>query len=128
MGVGDIVLGRKTGLNPTIPLCPYCGKEKNEIILTGLSGEKWAEEHGYNNGQMPMCIYLEGDIEPCDKCKEQGIGIVEISFEKSYTGRKWLVKEELIRRLINNEELLRSILKKRVVLMSEETIIQIGLN
>ena len=28
------------GLNPTIPLCFLCGKEKNEVVLLGSSYKK----------------------------------------------------------------------------------------
>ena len=42
MSKGDIKLSKKHGLQPTIPLCPYCGKEKNEIALLGAAGDKLA--------------------------------------------------------------------------------------
>lgn len=32
---GSIELSPKYGVNPTIPVCFWCGKEKNEIALMG---------------------------------------------------------------------------------------------
>ena len=43
---GRILLSEKHGLNPSIVACPYCGKGKNEIALTGLAGEEWAKKNG----------------------------------------------------------------------------------
>ena len=33
------------GLNPTIPLCFLCGKEKNEVVLLGSSYKKEAPKN-----------------------------------------------------------------------------------
>lgn len=71
-----LLIGEK-GVNPTIPLCPYCGKGKNELILTGLAGEEWAKKNGRPDGEMPMYVQLEGDIEPCDECKKRGIAFAQ---------------------------------------------------
>lgn len=51
----------KAGLNPTIPVCHYCGKGKNLIMLTGLAGETWAKKNGRSDGQMPMEVYVTED-------------------------------------------------------------------
>ena len=75
----------KNGLNPTIPLCYYCGKEKNQIVLTGAEGSKWARKN-----------------------------------------RRWLITEDYIKRIINNEELLSSILEKRVAFIDETTAKKLG--
>ena len=120
----------KKGLNPTIPLCPYCGEAKNEIMLTGLEGEKWAEKNGIPGGEMPMHIHIAGDVEPCDKCKERGVAVVEVvsDDDKSMTGNRWLVKDDFIKRLVNDKNLLESILKKRVLMIPSEVSKMIGLN
>lgn len=47
----------KKGLNPTIPVCHYCGEPKNMIMLTGLEGEKWAKENGHSDGEC-RCMFM----------------------------------------------------------------------
>lgn len=120
----------KKGLNPTIPLCLYCGEAKNEIVLTGLEGERWAEKNGLPGGEMPMHIHIAGDVEPCNKCKEKGIALVEVVSDnnKSMTGNRWLVKDDFIKRLVNDKNLLESILKKRILMIPSEISKMIGLN
>lgn len=65
-----ILLSEKHGLNPTIPLCFWCGKEKNEVALLGkLKDDKEAPKN---------CLL---DYEPCNECKKQfdlGIAIIEV--------------------------------------------------
>lgn len=56
---GSISLHPKHGLNPTIPACFYCGKDKDMIALLGAEYKEEAPMH--------MVI----DIEPCDQCKEK---------------------------------------------------------
>ena len=106
----------KTGLNPSIPLCPYCGEAKNEIILTGLSGEVWAKKNGYSD--MPKYIYVENDIIPCDECKKKGIAVVEVfsDYEKTPTGNKWLVTEEFVREIMK-DQMLGSVLNERIFMI-----------
>lgn len=54
----------KYGLNPVIPICFWCGKDREEIALMG----KVKDEDG-REIEMPMhaCI----DFEPCDECREE---------------------------------------------------------
>ena len=124
-----IRLSKTAGVNPTIPLCPYCGEPKNEILLTGYEGEEWAKKHGMSDGQMPMYIQLEGDIKPCDKCKEKGIAFVEVEeASQKFTGNKWLLKEEAIKRFHKAGPKLNKILERRVVLVSEQAAEMLGLH
>lgn len=54
-----IKISPKHGLNPTIPVCFWCGKNKNEIVLLGkLKDDKEA----------PKNVVM--DYEPCEKCAE----------------------------------------------------------
>lgn len=114
-------IGKETGLNPTIPLCPYCGEGKNQIILTGYEGEKWAKKNGRSDGRMPMYVRLEGDIEPCDECKKKGIALVEVNPEtKEPSGTLHLVKEEFIKHLLSHDsEMLNRVLKQRILMIPE---------
>ena len=61
----DIPLSPKHGLNPTIPICFWCGEEKNEIALMGRIGDARKGE----DFEAPMHAVL--DYEPCDKCREK---------------------------------------------------------
>jgi hypothetical protein len=65
-----IVLSEKYGVNPTIPICFFCGEPKNELILMGkLKGDVEAPKN--------ICI----NKEPCDQCKEymeKGVMLVSV--------------------------------------------------
>lgn len=63
-----IKLSPKYGVNPCIPICCWCGKEKNEIALLGrLKGD----------AEAPRSSVL--DFEPCDECEEKfKLGVVLI--------------------------------------------------
>lgn len=70
----SIPLSPKHGLNPTIPVCAWCGKEKNEIALMGRIKTDVKGE----DPQAPMHCVL--DYEPCDECKaqwSQGVAVLE---------------------------------------------------
>lgn len=55
----SIKISPKYGVNPTIPVCFFCGEEKQEIALLGkLKGDVEAPHR--------MCL----DYEPCEKCKQ----------------------------------------------------------
>ena len=63
----DIKLSPKHGVNPTIPICFWCGKEKNEIALLGRIG-------GKKDLEAPKNMVL--DFEPCDECaSKMALGI-----------------------------------------------------
>lgn len=50
----------KHGLNPTIPICFWCGKERGEVALLGkLPGDAEAPKH----------VVL--DYEPCESCRAE---------------------------------------------------------
>lgn len=55
----SIPLHPKYGVNPTIPVCLFCGEEKGGIALLG---------NNYK-GEAPMHMVI--DVEPCDACKEK---------------------------------------------------------
>lgn len=54
MGKG-IILSKEHGLNPSVMVCPICGKKGDIAILGHIKGDKEAPR------------YIQGDI--CDKCK-----------------------------------------------------------
>lgn len=72
----SIKVSKKYGVNPTIPVCFFCGEEKNEIALLGKITNKQTKEEI----EAPMKMVL--DYEPCDKCKEawsKGVAIIEVT-------------------------------------------------
>jgi len=98
-----IVLSEKWGVNPTIPICWYCEKEKNQLVMLGKEGEKVARLLGHEDGQMPRATQLPLDFEPCDACKKVGIGFIEITNEEvpEPTGHLWLLKFAAAKSLLN---------------------------
>ena len=102
-----IRLSEKHGVNPTMGICAFCGKETGEIALLGkLKGDKEAPRH-------TVLSY-----EPCDECKKQwaqGVAIIEVSrypvtdgqpqiAEGAYpTGRVAVVREEALNGGLNEK-------------------------
>ncbi len=60
--MSGIKLSPKYGVNPTIPVCFWCGKEKNEIALMGHVGDGRKHE----DFEMPMHAII--NYEPCEEC------------------------------------------------------------
>lgn len=70
-----IILSPKHGVNPCIPVCFFCGEEKNELAFLG----KLPARDGDSDPEAPKHLVL--DYEPCDKCKEKfskGVLIIEV--------------------------------------------------
>lgn len=69
--MANLRLSPKHGVNPCIPICCWCGKEKNEIALLGrLKGD----------AEAPKSAIL--DYEPCDDCMEKfnlGVVLIEVT-------------------------------------------------
>lgn len=60
----SIKFSPKYGVNPTISVCFWCGKEKNEIALCGRIGDGRKHE----DFEAPKHAVL--NYEPCDECKK----------------------------------------------------------
>ena len=72
--MSKIRLSEKYGVNPTIPICFWCGKEKNEIALMGKIGK------GQEDIEAPKHMVL--DYNPCEKCEKlmaKGVTLMEVS-------------------------------------------------
>ena len=82
----EIKLHPKYGLNPTIPVCMYCGEEMNEIAFLGASYKEEA----------PKTMIM--GIEPCEKCAEKfGDFVVLLEHDgKQPTGHWVAVRKECI--------------------------------
>jgi hypothetical protein len=68
----SIRISEKHGVNPTIPVCFWCGKEKNEIALLGKL-----------KGDIEAPMYCVLDYEPCEECqKKWNLGVALIGTSK----------------------------------------------
>lgn len=91
-----IELSPKHGVNATIPVCFWCGKEKNEIVMLGRVRERDPHTGKAVRGsdvEVPMRMVL--NYEPCDCCKEkfeQGVHLVEVSTSRP-DGRLAITKD-----------------------------------
>lgn len=75
----SIPLSPTYGVNPTIPLCFWCGNEKNEIALMG-------EMPGDTEAPRNAII----DYEPCDACRtnmKKGVTLVGVVKQPLPDGR-----------------------------------------
>lgn len=74
----NIKLHPKYGLNPSVEVCFWCGKETNAIILFG----------GEIKEEAPRTV--TGSYEPCDKCSkkwELGFVLIEASNKPNIEGQ-----------------------------------------
>ena len=121
-----ITLSKKHGLNPAIPKCFYCGQDKNEIILAGkMKGDQQAPQG------------MIWDEQPCDKCMEfmkEGVILISVNEQLTTdvknpyrTGGFAVVREEMIRRLVQPQQLAKQIIKRRVAFIPDEVWHAIGL-
>lgn len=126
----SINISPQHGVNPTIPVCFFCGEDKNEVVLLGkLKGDKKAPMH--------MCL----DYEPCDKCKElfaQGILLMGVTQHPSDdrpsiqeglypTGRYIVVQPAFIARMFD-EETATNVLNEGKALIADDVLYQIQKN
>lgn len=108
----SIRLSPKHGVNPCIPRCFFCGKEKNMIALMGkLPGD----------AEAPMNAVI--DYEPCDECAagmSQGVALIGVTerapdnrpplkaqggVEVYPTGQFIVARTEAAQRMFNNDSL-----------------------
>lgn len=75
----SIKLSPKHGVNPCIPICFFCGNDRNEIVLFGKIGRE--------DKEAPMKAVV--DYEPCDECKKkfaEGVLLIEVTDSPQYIG------------------------------------------
>lgn len=119
----NIKISPKHGLNPLIPKCFFCGKEKNEIAILGKIDRK--------DSEAPRSAII--DYVPCEECKEKfksGILLVEASekpivknqmeiVKGAYPTGKWmLVSEKFIRGWMVDKDYAERIIKAKCSLVS----------
>lgn len=74
-----IKISPKHGLNPTIPVCFWCGKQKNEIALMGCMKD---------DIEAPKNMVL--DYVPCEECQSHmamGVAVLEASDHPNTEGQ-----------------------------------------
>lgn len=133
----DIKLSPEHGLNPTIPVCFWCGQEKEEIALLGKIDKE--------DSEAPRKIIL--NYEPCDKCKEffnRGIHVIGVTEEpivetmfpivddgkvKLYpTGSMFVAPEDWVKDFLTANEkegMIEEVLEKKTLLMPDALVSQI---
>lgn len=71
--MSSIKISPKHGVNPCIPVCIFCGQQKNELALLGKLE---------NDAEAPMSAVI--DYEPCDECLSnwaKGVALLKVSTE-----------------------------------------------
>ena len=133
----SIKLSPKHGLNTCIPICFWCGKEKNEIAMLGKIDKA--------DSKAPMKAIL--NYEPCEACKEaigKGIHVIGVQEKpiveqmhpiaetpegKLYpTGSFFVSTPEWTKAMLEangNGNLVEEVLNKKTLLMPEEIVEQI---
>lgn len=106
-----ITLSPKYGVNPTIPICFWCGEERGEVALMGRIGD--GRKHEDFEAPKHMVI----DLEPCEECKKNmalGFTVIEatrhpnnvcrVEMQKDVypTGRFMVIKTEAAQRIFGS--------------------------
>lgn len=74
MASNEIRVSPKYGLNPTMPICFWCGKERGDIAIMGRIGD------GRKHEDIEAPRHMVIDYEPCDECKRNmalGFTVIE---------------------------------------------------
>lgn len=135
----DIKLSPKYGLNPTIPICFWCGQEKDEVALMGKLGDS---RKGEDIEAPKHCIV---NYDPCDKCKElfdKGIHVIGVTNQPIVkgmypmvddgkqtlypTGSMFVGTEDWAVRFLTvnqQETMIEDVLSKKVLLLPDELVV-----
>ena len=107
-----------------IPKCYFCGKDKNEIIMTTLLTKENARKVKKAHGKVI-------DKTPCDECKkymEQGVILIEVKDDdpEYRLGGFVVITEDGIKNIFPEEEA-KTLLKMRAGFIGETLWKRIGL-
>ena len=124
MKKNEIRLSPKHGVNPAVPVCFFCGQDKNEVILAGRLRD---------DAEAPRKAVW--DKQPCDTCAEymrQGVILISVregsDGENPYrTGGFAVVKAEAIERIVQPPELRAKILEARVAFIPDDAWLALGM-
>lgn len=85
----SIRISPKHGVNPCIPICAFCGQEKNEIVFMGKLKD---------DAEAPMHAVL--DYQPCDDCLSKwalGVPLVRVTSKEPAKGAVTLTENDGIK-------------------------------
>jgi hypothetical protein len=110
------------GLNPTLPVCWWCGEETGEVALLGAAFK----------GEAPHRMVL--NRAPCPKCTEQmarGITLIQATEATrgnppQMTGRWCVMTEDAVRRIFS-ADVLDNVLQHRKAMLSIDAWKHMGL-
>ena len=77
----SIKISPKYGVNPTMPICFFCGEPTGEIALLGHIKDKDFKGKAIPGSDVEAPKSMILNYEPCDTCKEnmsKGITIIEV--------------------------------------------------
>lgn len=112
----SIRLSSKHGVNAAVPICFFCGKPKNEVVLPGeLPGDAEAPQH------------VVWDYTPCEQCAawmKRGVILVSVRDGESggnpyRTGNYVVADEEAIRRVFEPAEMVERVLAARFAFVED---------
>lgn len=122
-------MNEKPNVHIGMTRCFFCGEHKDIIIQKRLTPK-------------PMKAFREADdhvvdYEPCQKCKKMmEIGVILMIYDDEKTnseevpyrtGKILCVKDEAIKRLVNDEKMVEQALKKRAMFFPEKIAKMTGL-
>ena len=87
--MSSIKLSPAHGVNPAIPVCFWCGQDKNEVALLGKIDKE--------DSAAPYRIVM--DYEPCEKCKElfnKGIHVIGVSEQPLTDGMFPIIQDDTV--------------------------------
>lgn len=88
----SIPLSKEFGVNPTMPVCYWCGKDTGEIALLGRN----YKEHG-REAQAPSRMILND--EPCPECREKLDSGAWVAWDGE-CGHSGLIKREALEAIV----------------------------
>ena len=120
-----IRVSEQYGVNATLCVCFWCGGDTGDLALLGrLKGD----------AEAPRKSVIS--YEPCDDCKEKmgrGIALMEViptaesdnppiskDADHSFTGRFFIVSENLVTQLINDNMLVKQVIESRKAFIPPE--------
>lgn len=113
-----ITLHPEHGVNPSIGVCFWCGKDDGTVLLLGHNKGKEAPRR------------MVASYEPCPDCRDlmsKGITVMEADEPKHYseqprpTGNWVVVSAEAIRRIVDPPEFAEQIITKKRTLCDVQT-------
>ena len=132
-----IKISPKHGVNPTIPICFWCGKDKDEIALMGRIDKE--------DSEAPHKLIM--DYKPCSGCKElfsKGVHVIGASDHpmipkmfpivddgsiKLYpTGKMFVASENWIQEFLkanHKENMIDNVLKEKTLIMPDSVVSEI---